>query len=140
VYKKEGQGDQILPVSVERIDPELITPAPCGGGVQIWQIVFSGVSGKLDASPYPTGFFINQPEETDKPIQLYRVEIDPQNGAAVNIYVQAPNGVGSGYQLSYAYGMNSLVNLRDQKGMAVPAFGPIELPAQGKRPQNEPGK
>jgi sialate O-acetylesterase len=133
VYKKRNRGSMILPQSIERVDTSDWEVPPCYGQPDVWRLKLSGVTGKLSATPFPTGFEVRPPEGTDKQFQFYRTQVDPKDGAAILLYIGAPQEIEAGLKLIYGPGLNPFGNIVDEKGMPIPAFGPVELPLEGSK-------
>ena len=59
------------------------------------------------------------------------MEFDPKDPAAVLLHVtRRPDYLHKrGAVLCYGAGVDPLINITDDKDMAIPTFGPIEIPA-----------
>ena len=62
---------------------------------------------------------------------IFTVEFDPKDPAAVLLHVtRRPDYLHKrGAVLCYGAGVDPLINITDDKDMAIPTFGPIEIPA-----------
>jgi sialate O-acetylesterase len=86
---------------------------------------FNGVSGRLAAQGRPTGFSVRFPGRKGPNPQVFRVDFDPQDPAAVILRLRAP--LKQPVELLYGAGCDPYVNIVDEKDMPLPAFGPIAL-------------
>lgn len=89
------------------------------------RIGFSGGFGVLTSPGRISGFTIH--DATGAPVPLiYRAEIDPNERSVVRLYLD--NSPAPGATIRYGYGRDPYCNLVDDRGFAVPVFGPIVLP------------
>jgi sialate O-acetylesterase len=110
------------------------------------RVRFAGVSGKLTAGGLPTGFEFRAPlpaEEPKAPVAdapmhtIYRVDFDPEDGAAIILGIFDNALINSGgakhhplprsFSIVYGPGASPYVNIVDEKDMSLPAFGPVEV-------------
>lgn len=97
------------------------------GGFPVLHLRFSGVSGRLKSAGRPTGFELREASAAYKQAPgVYRIDLDPQDPSALNLYVSGPL-VGP-VKLVCGGGLDPYVNIVDDKGMALPAFGPVDVP------------
>jgi sialate O-acetylesterase len=130
VYRKTGHSNAIDIESVEYADPNKVIAPPCFPKPIQFRIQFSGVSGRLTAAGRPTGFQLRN-EATAKNVPMfYRTDFDPQDPAAVILWVglSAAPPPEPGLKLIYGGGMDPYVNIVDETDMPLPAFGPIDMP------------
>jgi sialate O-acetylesterase len=117
VYQQPGHATPIDLAGVEVLDA-------AGGRLRVR---FTGVTGKLQALGRPAGFVLHSPtlpfEQTP---QIYRIDFDPGDPAAVILTAWGP--LKGPLTLTYGDGLDPYVNLTDANDMAVPAFGPVDLP------------
>ncbi|MBM3734624.1 MAG: sialate O-acetylesterase [Acidobacteria bacterium] len=91
------------------------------------RIRFSGVNGALTTQGRLLGFGIYDEEQRLRRV-IYRNWIPAAPGNEVIIEVNHQWPVPQPLFLRYGEGMDPPANLRDQAGMAAPAFGPVPLP------------
>ncbi len=88
-------------------------------------VEFSGVEGRLKSDGKPTGFVLKE-KQSGKPLDwIYKTEFDPNQPSTVILHatsIPSPDVV-----LYYGAGVAPHVNIVDQRGMSLPAFGPVEL-------------
>jgi sialate O-acetylesterase len=120
VYNKPNHGRQISLESVEILN----TPSP------VIKLRFNGVSGKLLAAGRPADFELRVAPTDDAYVVSYRTEFDVNDPQTIIVRLQKPATETA--KLVYGSGLNPYVNIVDEAGMAVPAFGPIDLPSAGK--------
>jgi sialate O-acetylesterase len=129
VYHKKGHGTAIQLDSMETISSDHVPAPPCFSPPYQIRVSFRGVTGKLNASPRPAGFELLQAPAGKQTPFLFRAEIDPTNPAAVLLsFNMSGNQYEPGMKLVYGSGMDAFVNIVDDKGMPIPAFGPIDIP------------
>jgi sialate O-acetylesterase len=88
-------------------------------------VEFSGVDGHLQSAGKPTGFMLKE-KETGKPLDwVYKTEFDPERPATVILH--ATSLPGRDVALYYGAGVAPYVNIVDDRGMSLPAFGPISV-------------
>jgi sialate O-acetylesterase len=149
VYKRPGHGTPIKLQSIElaeRRDPRTGAAIP-GHHQTTMRVRFSGVTGRLHAAGRPLGFSLRFPGITPEvaghgvPV-IFTVAFDPKDPAAVLLHVtgQSDNLHKRGAVLCYGAGVDPLINITDDKDMAIPAFGPIEIPAPKERTNTKPIK
>jgi hypothetical protein len=120
VYHQPGHGKPIKLSSIAVIQPDSERP--------MIRVHFSGVTGHLKAAGPPTGFELRPSGPGGDPLHMvYRVDFDPHDPAALIVGVFHPFKKGEVDELVYGSGMIPYVNIRDEKDMPVPAFGPIEV-------------
>jgi hypothetical protein len=137
VYRIPGHGTPIRFKSIEllpRRDGRTGGEIP-GHHQSTLRVHFSGVSGRLHAAGRPLGFSLRFPRMSPQEARngtpvIFAVEFDPKDPAAVLVHVSGfPEGLYKrGAVLCYGGGVDPLMNLVDDKDMAVPAFGPIDIP------------
>ena len=88
------------------------------------RVVFSDVNGKLEDPDRIAGFSIQGAGGEIVPL-IFKVRIDPENAAAVLLYLDKK--LPAGAVLRYGYGKDPFCNLRDSADMAAPVFGPMEI-------------
>lgn len=89
------------------------------------RVGFEGGEGGLRAQGRVSGFTIH--DRTSAPIPIiYRAEIDANEPTVVRLYLSAD--LPAGATLRYGYGRDPYCNLTDERGFAVPVFGPFALP------------
>ena len=88
-------------------------------------VEFTGVRGRLKSEGKPTGFAVKA-KQTDKPLDwVYKAEFDPSRPSAVILHATSiPN---PDIVLYYGVGAAPYVNIVDEGGMSLPAFGPVEV-------------
>jgi len=89
------------------------------------RIGFSGGKGGLHAPGRISGFTIHDATGTPVPM-IYRADIDPSEPTVIRLYLD--NNPPAGATVRYGYGRDPYCNLTDERGFAVPVFGPIVLP------------
>jgi sialate O-acetylesterase len=110
--------------------PALPQPAFMRRDGNLIRIGFSGGQGGLHASGRISGFTIH--DATGAPVPLiYRAEIDPSEPSVVRLYLD--NNPPHGATIRYGYGRDPYCNLADERGFAVPVFGPFALPQEAAR-------
>jgi acetyl esterase/lipase len=142
VYKLPGHGTPIKLQSIEsgeRRDPRTGGDIP-GHHQTTIRLRFNGVSGRLHAAGRPLGFSLRFPGITPEAARqgvpvIFTVEFDPKDPAAVLLHVtgRPDNLLKRAAVLCYGAGVDPLMNITDDKDMAIPAFGPVEIPAPRKR-------
>ena len=119
-----------LPDHATPIDFESATVIDADTEFPTIRVRFSGVNGHLSAPGRPTGFHIRFPEAKTQMPQVYRIDFDPDDPAAVILRLRSPLPEGPA-ELIYGAGMNPYVNITDDKDIPIPAFGPLALPREG---------
>jgi sialate O-acetylesterase len=94
------------------------------------RIGFSGGKGGLRALGRISGFTIHDAVGASVPL-IYRTEIDPSEPAVIRLYLD--NDPPAGATVRYGYGRDPYCNLADERGFAVPVFGPIALPQEAAK-------
>jgi sialate O-acetylesterase len=111
-------------------EPSLPQPAFIRRDGKLIRIGFSGGSGGLHALGRISGFTIH--DATGAPVPLiYRAEIDPHERSVIRLYLD--NVPPPGATIRYGYGRDPYCNLADERGFAVPVFGPIALPQEAPK-------
>lgn len=91
------------------------------------ELRFEDVSGRLTPSTRVHGFSVR--DGTGNPLpSIWHTEVDPEQRATVRVLLAGPGAQGGTF-LWYGWGAAADGNLVDSAGMAVPAFGPIDLGA-----------
>ncbi len=112
------------------------------------RVRFVGVSGKLSCGGLPTGFEFRAPLPSEEPKApaadspmhtIYRIDFDPDDGAAIILGIFDNALINSGgakhhplprsFNIIYGPGASPYVNIVDEKDIALPAFGPVEVHA-----------
>lgn len=104
------------PAKVERVQ------SPYGPQIKI---TFSGVNGKLISEGRPSGFSISaSPESPNLPI-IYNVTFSEAEKNVVYLWItKMPDQA----FLWHGRGFDPYCNIKDESNMAVPVFGPIQVP------------
>jgi sialate O-acetylesterase len=90
------------------------------------RVHFTGVNGGLRAAGRLSGFSLSQTADGPDLPCIYKQEIDPENPAAVLLWVQKmPEPT---VHLWHGRGYDPYCNLTDAEDMAVPVFGPVPVP------------
>lgn len=90
-------------------------------------VEFSGVRGRLNSAGRPTGFVLKD-KLTGRPLDwIYKVEFDPSRPSAVVLH--ATSIPDANVALYYGAGAAPYVNIVDEGGMSLPAFGPVAVQA-----------
>ena len=100
--------------------------AAFSGGLRPRIVVeFTGVRGRLKSAGKPTGFVLKE-KQTGKFLDwIYKIEFDPSRPSAVILHATSiPN---PDVLLYYGAGVAPFVNIVDESGMSLPAFGPVEV-------------
>lgn len=90
-------------------------------------VEFSEVNGRLVHAGRLNGFSLRGPDGNDLPL-IYRQRVSPDAPNLVELLFQGK--LPEGATLFYGAGRNPYVNLRDEAGMAAPAFGPMKIEQQ----------
>jgi sialate O-acetylesterase len=127
VYKLPGHATPIKLESV-RVEPLHVWQSDkiVQGRVAI-RVRFSGVNGRLRSADRPTGFQLRF-EKAKAAWAPYQTEFDPQDPQAVLLRYCGPLPDQLKPVLYYGSGLNPYCNVVDEKGMALPAFGPVAVP------------
>ena len=88
------------------------------------RVKFNFVNDKLRADGRISGFTILN-KDSQPVMAIYKVIVDPQDPAAVLLYISGK--LPEGAQLIYGYTRDPICNLEDALGMAVPVFGPLPI-------------
>ena len=91
------------------------------------RIGFSGGSGGLRAPGRINGFTIHDAAGASVSL-IYRADIDPSEPTVIRLYLD--NNPPPGATVRYGYGRDPYCNLADERGFAVPVFGPFALPQE----------
>jgi sialate O-acetylesterase len=100
--------------------------AAFSGGIRPRIVVeFGGVQGRLKSKGRPTGFVLKE-KQTGKLLDwIYKVEFDPSRPSTVILHATSiPN---PDVDLYYGAGAAPYVNIVDDGGASLPAFGPVEV-------------
>jgi len=119
VYNKPNHGKQINLESIEVFD----VPSP------YIKLRYNGITGRLLSQGRPADFELRIASNDDPYIVPYRTDFDVNEPCSIIIRVQKP--LTASAKLVYGGGLNPYANIIDEAGMAIPAFGPIELPRPG---------
>ncbi|MGQ9918948.1 MAG: sialate O-acetylesterase [Bryobacteraceae bacterium] len=90
-------------------------------------VEFSEVNGRLVHAGRLNGFSLRGPDGNELPL-IYRQRVSPDAPNLVELLFQGK--LPEGATLFYGAGRNPYVNLRDEAGMAAPAFGPMKIERQ----------
>lgn len=90
-------------------------------------VEFSEVNGRLVHAGRLNGFSLRGPDGNELPL-IYRQRVSPDAPNLVELLFQGK--LPEGATLFYGAGRNPYVNLRDEAGMAAPAFGPMKIEQQ----------
>jgi len=93
---------------------------------QVLSIRFSQVNGKLYCEAATIDGFSIRNDEGQELVAIVEASFD-NAGQSVNL--RAAGSIPEEAKLWYAFGTNPQVSIVDDRDMAVPAFGPIEIPA-----------
>ncbi len=88
-------------------------------------VEFTGVDGRLKSDGKPTGFVVKEKQSGKRLDWIYKAEFDPSHPSTVILHatsIPSPDVV-----LYYGAGVAPFVNIVDERGMSLPAFGPVEL-------------
>lgn len=91
------------------------------------RITFTGVNGRLAADGRVLGFSLHDAAGAVQPL-YHRAWIPPSPGNQVILEMHPSARIPQPLYLWYGHGADPPCNLRDAEDMAVPTFGPIELP------------
>jgi sialate O-acetylesterase len=125
VYKKSGHATHIDLESVEVFNGTASNDS-CFRPNNYLKIRFTGVNGKLNFFGRPADFNMRTPIPADPYIIPYLTELDPNDGSILIVRFHTANTPQT--KLIYGSGPDPYMNILDEKGMCVPAFGPIEIP------------
>jgi sialate O-acetylesterase len=109
-------------------------PRPVSAKVEpaIWKrivVKFDKINGKLVADGRLNGFSVRR-ENGEEILCIYDQYINPDNPTEIFLDFQvdwSENILPEGAALWYGYGKNPYCNLRDERDMACPMFGPMEI-------------
>jgi sialate O-acetylesterase len=133
VYHKKGHGTAIQLASLETLNPDNAKAPPCFSAPYQIRLKFRGVTGGLKGSPRMTGFELLAGDSKQTPY-LFRAEPDPVDPAAVLLSFNTSNNhCEAGMKLVYGSGMDPFINVLDERGMPIPAFGPFDVPVPGEK-------
>jgi carbohydrate esterase-like sialic acid-specific acetylesterase len=90
----------------------------------IVRVTFEEVNGRLISDGRLSGFTIHGADDAPLPA-IYKARLDPAepNVALLHVTGKLPEGA----SLRYGFGKDPYCNLRDQKDMAAPVFGPMAI-------------
>jgi sialate O-acetylesterase len=130
VYKMK---DHATPIKLESVTTEPLHAWRSGTvipGRFTLRVRFSGVSGRLNSGGgEPTGFEMRTGKADPLARMLfYRTEFDPQDPNVVLVTNCGPVPDKLKPVLYYGGGLNPYCNIVDDKGMSIPAFGPVPVP------------
>jgi Carbohydrate esterase, sialic acid-specific acetylesterase len=88
------------------------------------RVEFADVNGKLTSDGRLSGFSIHGADGASLPL-IFKMRVDPGNPSAALLHIggKLPEGA----TLRYGFGKDPYCNLRDEKDMAVPVFGPMAI-------------
>ena len=118
VYHQPGHGRAIDLESIKVVSGNTTMPK--------LRLHFSGVTGRLKACGRPADFEVRSSEPPAKAPTCFRTELDPEDPAGVIVHIQGK--LTPSTKLIYGSGMQPYMNIKDEKDIPVPAFGPIEIP------------
>ena len=127
IYDVPGHGTAINLESAEVKVSDTLWRGTREKGVGTISIVlrFSGVTGRLKTTGGRPAHFELHMEEPGTGPCYFRTQFDPKDPAAV--IVRCVKELNQPIQLYYGSGLHPYINIIDEKGMLVPAFGPIEI-------------
>ncbi|MDD3927120.1 MAG: sialate O-acetylesterase, partial [bacterium] len=112
LYSREGQpGPQLCSISRENLG---------------LRVVFSHVNGRLTCKGRLSGFAIVGADDRQRPA-IFSQKVDPQDPGSVILQLTGGEPL-PGDRVIYGPGLDPYCNLTDEADMAVPAFGPVEIP------------
>ena len=126
VYKMPGHATDRARVGKRRAAARWQSDKIIQGRVAI-RVRFSGVNGRLRSADRPTGFQLRF-EKAPSAWAPYQTEFDAKDPAAVLLLYCGPLPDQLKPVLYYGSGLNPYCNVLDEKGMAIPAFGPVAVP------------
>ena len=86
-------------------------------------VLCRGVNGRLAAAGRPSGFSVFHADGTEAPVIKTRLK----DRHTVRLYLHEPIARGT---LWYGKGPDPYCNIADERGLALPAGGPLQLPAR----------
>jgi sialate O-acetylesterase len=88
------------------------------------RVEFADVNGKLTSDGRLSGFSSHGSDGAPLPL-IFKMRVDPGNPSAALLHIggKLPEGA----TLRYGFGKDPYCNLRDEKDMAVPVFGPMAI-------------
>jgi sialate O-acetylesterase len=138
VYRQPGHGGSINLDTIQLLQPDNRRP--------MIRLKFKGVSGKLQSHGLPTGFELRSQLPLVEPVApsaetsmhvIYRVDFDPADPSAIILGAFDNAMINSGgakfhslsepFSIVYGPGMSPYVNVTDERDIALPAFGPVEV-------------
>ena len=119
VYHQGGHG-QPIDLAAVKLDWE--------NGWPFFRLHFSAVSGRLKACGRPADFELRSDPPAPTAPMIYRTDFDPHDPAGLILRAGGPTN--RPMQLIYGAGLHPYLNIVDEKDMALPAFGPIQVPGQ----------
>jgi sialate O-acetylesterase len=107
--------------------------ASYSGGLRPRIVVeFGGVEGRLKAAGRPTGFVLKDKKTGQLLDWVYKAEFDASRPSTVILHATSiPN---SNVVLYYGAGVAPYVNIVDERGISLPAFGPVEIQPSAAAP------
>ena len=105
-----------------------VQPTPQPGrilaGSETITVHFPGVQGGLQAAGEPHGFFLL--EKTGVPVaNIYKTTLE---GNKVILHLSEPTRAGT--RLSYGHGLAPVCNITNERGQALPVFGPLPIQSE----------
>jgi len=119
VYKIPGHAKQINLESISMSKNEI-------SGSNYLHLHYSGVSGRLISPGLPSDFELRVAGEIKIETVVSKVELDPVDPAGLDVYLSGVPNVPA--QLVCGSGVYPYMNITDSMDMAIPAFGPLEIP------------
>lgn len=89
------------------------------------RVRFSGVTGRLTAPGLPAQFEIRGATPAPIPTVVFRVDFVPDDPAALDLRIATP--LREKVQLICGPGLDPYMNIVDERDMAIPCFGPVDV-------------